>query len=76
MSETLTLSAALEASGKGQALYNDGERRAFVSERDDHFDLGVKDLAGKETRLNQTDAALRTILSLHGVPVDAGWKPL
>ena len=76
MSEILGLSAALKASEKGQALYNDGERRAFVSERADNFDLGVKDPAGKETCLNQTDAMLRTLLSSHGVPVDIGWKPL
>lgn len=76
MSETLGLSAALEASEKGQALYNDGERRAFVSERAGNFDLGMKDSDEKKTRLNQTDETLRTLLSSHNVPVDTGWKPL
>lgn len=73
--ENLGLSAALAASESRRALYEDSERRAFVSERNQNFDLGVRSQVGKVTKFDQTSEVLYSILAKHGVPDDAGWKP-
>jgi hypothetical protein len=73
--ENLGLSAALAASEKRSALFEDSERRAFVSERNQNFDLGVRSQMGKVTKFDQTREVLHSILAKHGVPDDSGWKP-
>jgi hypothetical protein len=75
VSDGLGLSEALGVSEKQRALYDDGERRAYVSMRNENFDVGVKNAAGKVSRFDQTAAVLHTLLSAYGVPMDTGWKP-
>jgi len=71
-----TLDEALTASRQQRALYDDGQRRAFVSQRNVNFDLAITSQSGKVVRLNQTSAMLRDVLDAHGIPRDSGWKPL
>lgn len=74
MSGDLGLAAALAASETHRALYEEGSRRAFVSQRNANFDLGVRSDVGKVTRIDQSSEALHAILAQHGIPNDSGWK--
>jgi hypothetical protein len=72
MSDSMT--EALEASTQKRALYQDEERRAFVSIRGSNFDVGVKSPVGRATRFNQKNEQLQTLLNTHNIPTDQGWK--
>lgn len=73
------LVGALAASSQQRAVYNDGQTRAFVSQRgSERYDLGVRSLvnpAQRTTKFDEPAETLHTVLKSFGVPEDAGWLP-